>query len=141
MTAPLAACVSIPSWTVTGLSAVRLLTAERSCLTMTRPDDQEVRLRESRRERARCPACGKLGILEVLTVHRPGLPSVRRTVIRCTRTARKDPRGRELASTRCPLAIVSEEPLPDQEGGVSGVFGAPKKDTRRGIEVETKSKN
>lgn len=100
----LADCVSIPS----------SLDADR--LTMTAPDAQEVRLREARRERARCPACGKLGVLEVLTVHRPGLPSVRRTVIRCTRTARKDPRGRELAAGRCPLAIVSEEPLPDQEG-------------------------
>lgn len=116
----LAACVSIPS----------SLDVDR--LTMTAPDNQEVRLHEARRERARCPACGKLGVLEVLTVHRPGLPSVRRTVIRCTRTGRKDPRGRELASTRCPLAIVSEEPLPDQEGGVSGVFGAPKK----GVDLE-----
>lgn len=100
----LADCVSIPS----------SLDADR--LTMTAPDAQEVRLREARRERARCPACGKLGVLEVLTVHRPGLPSVRRTVIRCTRAGRKDPRGRELASARCPLAIVSEEPMPDQEG-------------------------
>lgn len=104
MTAPLAASLSIPS------------SLDRDRLTMTRPDEQEVRLREARRERARCPECGKLGVLEVLTVHRPGLPSVRQTVIRCTRTARKDPRGRELAAGRCPLAIVSEEPLPDQEG-------------------------
>ena len=104
MTAPLAASLSIPS------------SLDRDRLTMTRPDEQEVRLRETRRERARCPACGKLGVLEVLTVHRPGLPSVRRTVIRCTRTARKDPRGRELASARCPLAIVNEEPLTDQAG-------------------------
>lgn len=104
MTAPLAASLSIPS------------SLDRDRLTMTRPDEQEVRLREARRPRARCPECGKLGVLEVLTVHRPGLPSVRQTVIRCTRTARKDPRGRELAAGRCPLAIVSEEPLPDQEG-------------------------
>ena len=86
VTAPLAASLSIPS------------SLDRDRLTMTAPDEQEVRLREARRERARCPECGKLGVLEVLTVHRPGLPSVRRTVIRCTRTARKDPRGRELAA-------------------------------------------
>lgn len=104
MTAPLAASLSIPS------------SLDRARLTMTRPDEQEVRLREACRPRARCPECGKLGVLEVLTVHRPGLPSVRRTVIRCTRTARKDPRGRELASARCPLAIVNEEPLTDQAG-------------------------
>lgn len=117
MTAPLAASLSNPS------------SLDRDRLTMTRPDDQEVRLRESRRERARCPACGKLGILEVLTVHRPGLPSVRRTVIRCTRTGHKDPRGRELASTRCPLAVVSEEPLPV----VAGEFREFREDHEKGV--------
>lgn len=116
----LADCVSIPS----SLDANRL--------TMTAPDAQEVRLREARRERARCPECGKLGVLEVLTVHRPGLPSVRRTVIRCTRTARKDPRGRELASARCPLAIVSEEPMPDQEGEFLQFF----QDHEKGIDQD-----
>jgi len=117
VTAPLAACVSIPS----------SLDGDR--LTMTRPDDQEVRLREARRTRARCPECGKLGILEVLTVHRPGLPSVRRTVIRCTRAGRKDPRGRELASSRCPLTVVSEEPLPV----VAGEFREFCEDHEKGV--------
>jgi len=108
--------------------------AQLELLPTTRPaptgtGDQEVRLRESRRERARCPACGKLGILEVLTVHRPGLPSVRRTVIRCTRAGRKDPRGRELASSRCPLTVVSEEPLPV----VAGEFREFCEDHEKGV--------
>lgn len=60
-----------------------------------------------------CPACGHRASREVLTVHRPGEPSVRRTVLRCLRAAsgKTDPLGRTKGH-RCPLSTESEAPLP-----------------------------
>ena len=61
-----------------------------------------------------CPTCGHLASREVLIVHRPGLPSVTRVIIRCVAVSPDAPRS---VNTRvCPLLVLEAplgEPLPD----------------------------
>jgi len=57
-----------------------------------------------------CPRCGGRATSEVVRVTRPGQCAVRRTIIRCWRSG-KDFVGRD----KCPVTIVSEEPIADHK--------------------------
>lgn len=60
--------------------------------------------REPSDDPSRCAYCGRLTDIETMTVHRPGQPSVIRTMRRC--------RGRSIERKRsCPADIVSEEEI------------------------------
>lgn len=57
-----------------------------------------------------CPECGGRATTEVVLVTRPGESTVRQTIIRCWKSG-KDFVGRD----RCPVTIVSEEPIVDHK--------------------------
>lgn len=66
------------------------------------------RLRDERREFARCPTCGGRAWVDACDVHRPGHPSVHRVTLRCAAPAKRNGRGQAVA--KCPVH-VTDTPL------------------------------
>ena len=65
------------------------------------------RLRDERREFARCPTCGGRAWVDACDVHRPGHPSVHRVTLRCSAPGKRNGRGQ---AVKCPVH-VTDTPL------------------------------
>lgn len=80
--------------------------------------------KEARLTLRNCPDCGYRAVEETLTVRRPGQPVVRRVLLRCWRNATTD-------HPKCPVLVIEETPLEEEDDFPYSSYKTEKKKPRR----------